>query len=132
MKKRYIDTDDEPAPITDDEARSGTVADERLERIVDHPDGYCWIALDGHQQFGPFDTVEEALADMEVDEADFEAAPPSLEEAEDAERSIHQLDPAVASGGRDRKRRVSHPQARVTTFFEVALWSTKTINEKVT
>lgn len=106
MKKRYIDTDDEPAPITDDEARSGTVADERLERIVDHPDGYCWIALDGHQQFGPFDTVEEALADMEVDEADFEAAPPSLEEAEDALGIADWIDPETGAPAEDTHTRL--------------------------
>ena len=76
--------DDEPAPISDAEARSAAVSDDRLARVVDHPDGFYWIALDGHQQFGPFESVEEALADMEVEENDFDAAPPSLEEVEDA------------------------------------------------
>lgn len=32
--------------------------------VVRHPDGYYWLAADGHQQFGPFATVQEALDDM--------------------------------------------------------------------
>ena len=32
--------------------------------VVRHPDGYYWLAPDGHQQFGPFASVQEALDDM--------------------------------------------------------------------
>jgi hypothetical protein len=32
--------------------------------VVLHPDGYYWLAPDGHQQFGPFASVQEALDDM--------------------------------------------------------------------
>ncbi|MDH5538366.1 MAG: hypothetical protein OEY03_03080 [Rhizobacter sp.] len=39
-------------------------ADDDLQRIVSRPDGYHWVAVDGRQEFGPFETREEALADM--------------------------------------------------------------------
>ncbi|MEW6705656.1 MAG: hypothetical protein AB1430_12475 [Pseudomonadota bacterium] len=40
-------------------------SDERLLRIHQRPDGYHWIDVEGRQEFGPFDTLEEALADMD-------------------------------------------------------------------
>ncbi len=89
--------DDEPAPISDAEARSSSVGDERLARLVNHPDGHYWIAIDGHQQFGPFDSIEAALADMEVEENDFDAAPPSLEEVEEALGIASWIDPEPGS-----------------------------------
>ncbi len=39
--------------------------DERLKQIRARPDGYHWIDVQGRQEFGPFATVEEALADMD-------------------------------------------------------------------
>jgi hypothetical protein len=56
--------------------------DSSLERIVARPDGYHWIALDGKQEFGPFETIEAAQASME-------AAPlAGAETLHDAERDI--------------------------------------------
>jgi hypothetical protein len=40
---------------------------EPLPRVVAHPDGYYWVALDGHQQFGPYATFEAAVAAMDGD-----------------------------------------------------------------
>ncbi len=99
-------SDDEPAPITDAEARSASVGDERLTRVVEHPDGVYWIALDGHQQFGPFDSVEEALADMEVEENEFDTAPPSLEEVEDALGISTWIDPDTGEPTEDSNIRL--------------------------
>lgn len=48
--------------------------------IVAHPDGWYWVAPDGHQQFGPFESAEAARADRDRDED----LTPSLAEAEDA------------------------------------------------
>jgi hypothetical protein len=66
------------------EAEDGdSVEDPRLRQILRRPDGYYWQALDGRQEFGPFDSLEEALADMEaVDEEEPEPGE-SLQEAED-------------------------------------------------
>lgn len=55
-------------------------------RIVQRPDGFHWIALDGQQEFGPFETLEQARADM-VDAAD-EDAPQPGETLQEAEREI--------------------------------------------
>ncbi len=43
--------------------------DERLARVVEHPDGWYWLAPDGHQQFGPFESMEAVLADMDIADA---------------------------------------------------------------
>jgi len=52
------------------------------EQIVKRPDGYYWAAPEGKQEFGPFESYEDALADMQA--ADAEAPEPgeSLREAE--------------------------------------------------
>ncbi|MBH2043725.1 MAG: hypothetical protein I8H87_09395 [Comamonadaceae bacterium] len=55
-------------------------------RIVQRPDGFHWIALDGRQEFGPFETLEQAKADM-LDAAD-EDAPQPGEALQEAEREI--------------------------------------------
>ncbi|MCZ8236568.1 MAG: hypothetical protein O9335_15560 [Inhella sp.] len=47
-----------PAPPADDR-------DERLSRIQERPDGYHWTDAEGRQEFGPFDSIEAALTDME-------------------------------------------------------------------
>ena len=51
-----------PAPIEE-------LVDERLARVVEHPDGWYWVAPDGHQQFGPFESMEAVLADMDIADA---------------------------------------------------------------
>lgn len=39
--------------------------DDPLSRVVERPDGFHWIDVEGRQEFGPFPTVEAALADMQ-------------------------------------------------------------------
>ena len=60
-------------------------ADNGRDRIVARPDGYHWLALNGRQEFGPFETVEQARADM--DAADERALAPAITLPE-AEREI--------------------------------------------
>ena len=50
--------------------------------ITLRPDGYYWQAIDGHQEFGPFATLELARADMDAFSDDGPAPGESLEEAE--------------------------------------------------
>ncbi len=53
------------------------------DRIVLRPDGYHWLAPDGRQEFGPFETVDAAQADMEAtDEGPEPDAADALLEAE--------------------------------------------------
>jgi hypothetical protein len=75
-----FDTFDHEAP---DLARE-VLADERLARIVEHPDGYYWSSADVHAQFGPFASVEEALADMEAEEG----SEPEIDALAEAEQEL--------------------------------------------
>jgi hypothetical protein len=56
------------------------------ERVVERPDGYHWIAPDGRQEFGPFDSVEAALADMASSDEEGTAMPANS--LQDVERDI--------------------------------------------
>ena len=54
-------------------------------RIVTRPDGYHWTALDGKREFGPFETLELAQADMDAGD---EFAPVPAESLQEAESEI--------------------------------------------
>lgn len=73
--KRLLSEAEEP--VADD-----SVDDERLARIRERPDGYHWIDVEGRQEFGPFESLEEALADMDgASEEGFEQA--DIDEAQE-------------------------------------------------
>ncbi len=59
--------------------------DDSARAIVERPDGFYWLAPGGHQEFGPFDSREAALADrnLAADEA-----PEPGETLQEAERDI--------------------------------------------
>lgn len=63
-------------------AEQGLMEETDDERILRRPDGFHWLSQDGRQEFGPFETEDEAWADM--NETDEEAPEPgeTLEEAE--------------------------------------------------
>jgi hypothetical protein len=70
------------------------VEDEGGDRIVSRPDGYHWLALDGHNEFGPFATLEAARADMLAAETEGLPEPAeSLLEAEDEIGIADWIDP---------------------------------------
>ncbi len=52
------------------------------EQILKHPDGYYWTAPDGKQEFGPFASYEDALADMQASDEESPEPGESLQEAE--------------------------------------------------
>ncbi|MDE2612658.1 MAG: hypothetical protein KGL78_04395 [Burkholderiales bacterium] len=56
---------------------------EEAAPIVEHPDGFYWVAPGGRQQFGPFVTAEEARADRDLANEESPAPGSSLREAED-------------------------------------------------
>lgn len=64
--------------------------------LVRHPDGYYWIAPDGHQEFGPFATAAEALADMN---AGSDEAPEPGETLHEAEQELGLADWVDADTG---------------------------------
>ena len=64
---------DEPVPPTDDES----------SRVAARPDGFYWVADDGHQEFGPFPTAMDALVALRSGIETGLEPDETLEEAED-------------------------------------------------
>lgn len=83
------------SPLDDDGALDGDdgVTEVEIGHVMMRPDGYHWQTADGTQEFGPFDTLEAALADMES--AGEEGAEPgeTLQEAEDELGVADWIDP---------------------------------------
>jgi hypothetical protein len=50
--------------------------------LIEHPDGWYWVAPDGRQQFGPFNSAEDARADRDRYDEESLGAPETLHEAE--------------------------------------------------
>ena len=63
------------------------------ELIVHRPDGYYWCALDGHQEFGPFDTLAAVQADRDASSVEAVAPGTSLHEVEESLGIADWLDP---------------------------------------
>lgn len=57
-------------------------ADGLHEQLMTRPDGYYWRAADGRQEFGPFVTLEDAMADMLSSNEESPEPGESLSEAE--------------------------------------------------
>ncbi len=92
--KRKASPRGRPAKAKPAMAPDPIVEDEGSERIVSRPDGYHWVAPDGHNEFGPFATVEEARADMmAADEEGVSEPAESLQEAEDEIGIADWIDP---------------------------------------
>jgi hypothetical protein len=51
-------------------------------RIVERPDGFFWMDKETGQLYGPFETLLEAVQDMEIQSDDAYEPAESLEEAE--------------------------------------------------
>ncbi len=98
-----------PAPVSPPAAPDALAADERLARIVEHPDGYYWLAFDGHQEFGPFDNVDDALADMDAAPAGDESLEPgeTLAEAEQEIGIAEWIDPDTGAPAEATTLRIS-------------------------
>lgn len=104
MRRFGMRFDDVVEPAGDGELNDPR--EDLLGRVVERPDGLHWIAADGHQEFGPFKSVEEALAAMS-EEAD-EAPEPgeTLAEAEQELGIADWLDPDTGALAEDTLTRV--------------------------
>lgn len=76
-----------PPPPNEDEDQPDGLAEaaeppEQAGRIVARPDGYHWLAQDGKQEFGPFETLELAQQDMDAADGGEQEPTLSLQEAE--------------------------------------------------
>lgn len=65
--------------------------------IVERPDGYYWRSEDGHQDFGPFETYEQALADRDADSEESLAPTSTLHESEEAIGMTNWIDPETGA-----------------------------------
>jgi hypothetical protein len=75
---------------------------EEARAIVSHPDGWYWLAPDGHRQFGPFETYELARADRDAGDEESPTPGETLQEAEDEIGIASWIDPETgepAEGG---------------------------------
>lgn len=85
-RKRPMDNATEEVKLAEDEfsAQGG------LPQILLRPDGYYWQAHDCNQEFGPFESLESAQADMAS--GDDEAEPLVGETLQEAENEIGMAD----------------------------------------
>jgi hypothetical protein len=90
MTNKFAESDIENESLEDGD-ESETEID--MGQIMLRPDGYHWQAPDGKQEFGPFATLDLALADLQA--ADEETSEPgeSLQEAEDEIGIADWIDP---------------------------------------
>lgn len=92
------DVDDELLDGDDLEGEEGDEHDEgitevEIGQLMHHPDGYYWITPDGKQEFGPFESLELALADMQSASEDSAEPGETLQEAEDELGVADWIDP---------------------------------------
>lgn len=62
-------------------------------QVIHRPDGYHWLGPDGTQEFGPFETLELALADMQSANEENPEPGETLEEAENELGVADWIDP---------------------------------------
>ena len=71
-----------PEPVEDDTAPADLSVPD-AGSLIQHPDGWYWLADHGGQEFGPFDSAADALADMNAAAEENLEPGETLEEAED-------------------------------------------------
>lgn len=59
-----------------------TTAEYDRTRLIERPNGFYWQSLKGEREYGPFPTLVEAVADMQIANAALETGE-TLAEAED-------------------------------------------------
>jgi len=82
-----------PAPLLDEDAWMEEGEEVEMGQVVHRPDGYHWQDPEGKQEFGPFETLEAALADMQSAGEETSEPGESLQEAEDELGVADWIDP---------------------------------------
>jgi len=77
----------QPAPLREEPVAP---TDDESSRVAARPDGFYWVADDGHQEFGPFPTAMEALVALR---SGIETGLEPDETLEEAEEEIGFVDP---------------------------------------
>ncbi|MES2090068.1 MAG: hypothetical protein V4532_08845 [Pseudomonadota bacterium] len=71
--------------------------DDEVSNIVERPDGFYWQAQDGHQEFGPFESYEQALADRDAVSEESLTPVKTLHEAEQEIGIADWIDPETGA-----------------------------------
>ena len=81
--------------LDDDSFEEGdeSVIEVEMGQVMLRPDGYHWQSPDGRQEFGPFETLELALIDMEAVDEETSEPGETLQEAEDEIGIADWIDP---------------------------------------
>ena len=86
-----------PKDTAPDDAALTDIASPDSGTLVHRPDGFYWLTADGGQQFGPFTTAADALADMDATaDSDWEPGE-TLQEAEQELGVADWVDPDTGS-----------------------------------
>lgn len=91
--------DSEPMVVEDESS-----ADSRVEQITARPDGYYWQDADGKQEFGPFESLELALADIEATDEQTPGPGETLQEAENEIGIADWIDPETGEPAEGQSR----------------------------
>ncbi len=94
-----------PDPVEDD-TLSGDLTPVDQSALIQRPDGWYWLADRGGQQFGPFTSAAEALADMNAATDDGLEPGETLEEAEDELGVAGWVDPDTGELAEDSHARI--------------------------
>ena len=98
-KHTPIAAEDTPADLSDelldgdDDDGDEGITEIEIGQLMHHPNGYYWLTPDGKQEFGPFESVELALADMQSAAEDAAEPGETLQEAEDEIGVADWIDP---------------------------------------
>jgi hypothetical protein len=90
----------------DDDAAAADLSVPDAGSLVQHPDGWYWLADNGGQEFGPFDSAAEALADMNAAAEENLEPGETLEEAEDELGLAAWVDPDTGELAEDSHARI--------------------------
>lgn len=75
-------------------------------RILVRPDGYYWIADEGKQEFGPFQSAAAAVADMRAAEETGLEPAETLQDAESEVGVADWIDPETGEPGEETRPRI--------------------------
>jgi hypothetical protein len=89
-------------PSTDEQPEAAATDD---RRIVARPDGYYWMADEGKQEFGPFESAAAALADLRAAEESGLEPAETLQEAEQEVGMADWIDPETGEPGEEARPR---------------------------
>jgi hypothetical protein len=101
MMRKVQETPASSEPVVED---GDSIMDSLDDSIMLRPDGYYWQAPDGKQMFGPFESKELALADMEVAGEEVQEPGETLQEAEDEIGIADWIDPETGEPAEGQSR----------------------------